>query len=118
LKAGTKAESRVKGKPAKADEGREMPVVVFPCVCEHALQEKDGVVSLIRIVDTFHLELPPGIDQESGQAVLPPSRLELMVAVGLKAGGVRGRHEVGLVTYRPSGKRREVKGSLAVGVRR
>jgi hypothetical protein len=99
MKAGTRAESRFKVKPAEAGERREMPAVVFACVCEQALQEKDGVVSLIRIVDTFHLELRPVIDQMS-QGAVTSTVFRSLTAPALRpaahapagAGNTRGHH--------------------------
>jgi hypothetical protein len=115
-----KAGKKEKGKPAaKPLEGvrsepsalRERPLVSFACVCERPLQDKDGVISLIRIVDTFFLDKFPAVAARPSDfpatIELTVATIELTVAIGLKAGRVRGRHEVGLATYRPSGERSE-----------
>ena len=76
------------------------PVVVVACICEKVLQEKDGVNSLIRIVDTFHVtlpekELPAGVN----------AAISLTLYVSLRSEDVTGRHEVGLVLHGPSGEK-------------
>ena len=34
------------------------PLVAVATLCEQILEEKDGVVSVIRVVDTYHVEPP------------------------------------------------------------
>lgn len=93
---------------------RERPLVTFACVCEKVLQEKDGIVSLIRVADTFHLSQLPLTHPVPPGAKLPPPRFELTVAFGLKAGPVRGRHQVGLAYYKPSGEKQDVEDNWPV----
>src|SRR5712692_2849992 len=76
------------------------PYVSVACVCEKAIIEPDNVTSLIRIVDTFHLQVPAG--------PLPPGVggvVGLTVFVAIKSGDVTGQHEIGLVLRKPTGKR-------------
>jgi hypothetical protein len=72
------------------------PYVQVACVCEKALIEPDGVVSLIRVVDTFFIETPP---LPAGFGVALP----LTVVVLLKSGDVVGESEITLQAHDPEG---------------
>ena len=74
----------------KKNSGLNGPYVCYAAFCEKVLQEKDGVVSLVRIVDRITLTPPPGVAFE--QASLPPFALTL--AIGLKSGDARGTHQI------------------------
>lgn len=72
------------------------PFVQVACICEKVLVEPDSVPSLIRVVDTYFIDLP--------SAPLPPSMktvLELILFVSLKSGDVVGEHEVGIRLITP-----------------
>lgn len=73
------------------------PFVQVACVCERVLVETDNVPSLIRIADTYHLELPQALPADTAAAV------NLTVYVSLKSGDVVGEHEIGLKLNRPDG---------------
>lgn len=73
------------------------------CICEKALQEKDEVLSLVRIVDIFNIEKFPENLVEGIAAVL-----EFTVAVALKSGDLRGRFEMGLSLRPPIGEAKEL----------
>lgn len=47
-----------------ARNGKSSLISVYAIVCERALQEQDGVVSAIRIVDVFYVEPVPDIPVE------------------------------------------------------
>ncbi|HYU31157.1 MAG TPA: hypothetical protein VEW48_03270 [Thermoanaerobaculia bacterium] len=66
------------------------PIVSIACICEKALQEKDGLISLIRVVDTLYLPRAYGT--------------ELYIVLALKSGAIRGKFDVDLVFRPPSGK--------------
>jgi hypothetical protein len=72
------------------------PYVAIATVCEKVLLEKDGVVSVIRVVDTFTVaELPAG--------ALPNLALTAMIA--LKAGDLVGESRLSLIIAAPDGTR-------------
>jgi hypothetical protein len=73
--------------------------VQVAAICENTLEEKDNVISAIRIVDKFTIEEPTEIS-EGETAALP-----LKVLVMLKSGSVRGEKDVLIVMEKPSGKR-------------
>src|ERR1043166_1784430 len=44
------------------DMASARPLIALACFCERILQEKDGVMSAIRIVDTYNIPpLPPNV---------------------------------------------------------
>lgn len=76
---------------------RPKPYVAVATLCEKVLQEKDNVVSLVRIVDTVKFAVVPG------QGAI---RLTLMVM--LRSGEAIGRYEVRFVMRKPSGEQQEL----------
>ncbi len=83
------------------------PYVAVACICERVLKEPDGVASIIRIVDTYHLMLPD--DTSSGAF---PLSLTLTIFVSLKSGDVTGQHEIAIVLRQPNGKSQPAQKSL------
>lgn len=74
------------------------PFVQAACLCEKVLQEKDGVPSLIRVVDTYTMDEPSN---------LPPGytlATQLTLFISLKSGDLSGIFEVGLRLHQPNEK--------------
>jgi len=72
------------------------PFVAVACVCEQVLIEKDEVVSLVRIVDTFYLAIPSTLPTE-------PMRVRLTAFISIKSGEVTGQHEISVALSQPDG---------------
>jgi hypothetical protein len=75
------------------------PHLAVAVVCEKPLQEQDGVLSIIRIIDRV-------IVSASGPDVpdtMPPTQLSFFMVVTLKSGAARGRHTLRLRPEDPSG---------------
>lgn len=72
------------------------PYLAFAVICDHALIEQDGTLSLIRVVDTLTKHRPA---KDRRQAM---SRVTL--AVCLKAGDFSGRGVVRIRPISPTGK--------------
>lgn len=70
---------------------RPSPLIAAAMICERVIEEKEGVLSAIRIVDTITI---PKI----------PWPVTLSVLVSLKSGAARGKHTLKLVLRTPSGK--------------
>jgi hypothetical protein len=64
------------------------PLVAVATLCEQILEEKDGVVSVIRVVDTYHVEPPK--DLPAGKVAV----IALKLLLSLKSGDLTGSHEV------------------------
>jgi hypothetical protein len=74
------------------------PYVQVAAVCESALEEKDGVFSAIRIIDTITVEAePPSLPQN----IVPT--VQFAIVVFLKSGDVTGQSRVSIKMRRPSG---------------
>lgn len=79
------------------------PYLVVAAFCERALQERDGVLSLIRIIDKWTTAVTgPGPMVPDR---MPPVPVNLTLAVVLKPGEARGRFMVKVRPEAPSGLR-------------
>ncbi len=85
---------------AAADHG---PYLELAVLCERVLEERDGVLSLVRLVDRLEVTVP-GPAGAAGPAALAP--VQLFAVVGFKSGQARGRHQLRLTLERPDGLRR------------
>ncbi len=85
------------------------PYVQVAAFCDQIIEDKQGSLSLIRLIDTLtHTERGPNAPGE-----MPAVPYKLTMAVCVKAGRARGRAEVRVVPELPSG---EMKEPLAVTV--
>jgi uncharacterized protein DUF6941 len=74
------------------------PHLVAAVLCEKVLQEKDGVLSLIRIIDRLIITAT-GTNVPSE---MPPQTANLTLVVALKSGDAQGRHTLGVQPELPS----------------
>lgn len=76
------------------------PYIQVAAFCEQVLQEKDGVISLIRIIDTLtHTEAGPNPPEQ-----MPPITWNMKLVLMLKPGLAIGRHEIKVTPQSPSGQ--------------
>ena len=83
------------------------PLVSVACICERVLEEKDGVLSAIRLVDLFFVEKADDANVvPTGQPVGPKSMTAISATafVVLKSGDLKGSFEVYVKLRTPSGK--------------
>ena len=86
-----------KAAPLAASTG---PFLQFACLCEKVLQESDGVMSLIRVVDQV-MQTATGTEVPDQ---MPPFVIEnLKLVIALKGGKARGRYAVKIRPEDPSG---------------
>jgi hypothetical protein len=80
------------------------PYVNMAAFCDRAIQETDGVLSIIRVIDQINVQLTgPDAPQE-----LPPGgTIGTTLVVMLKAGQARGTHSVQIVFEHPDTTRHE-----------
>ena len=79
------------------DRGPYLSVATF---CEQVIEDKSGVLSLIRIVDRLDFIIQgPNAPEE-----MPVSNFNLTLVLTLKSGDARGSHEVKIVPELPSGE--------------
>jgi hypothetical protein len=79
------------------------PYVQLATFCDRVLQEQDGVLSIIRMVDRINVSAQ-GTD---APAELPDSRVKTTLVVILKSDDARGRHELKIRVNLPSGQTAE-----------
>jgi hypothetical protein len=85
------------------------PYLIHAAVCERVLQEADGVLSLIRIIDRLtvntQVALPPGVTLPPGAipgtAAIPPYPVTLAIAI--RSGSFRGSLPLRVRLEAPSG---------------
>lgn len=75
------------------------PYLAAAILCEKALQEKDGVLSAIRIIDRFITTA--GTD---APAQMPPIQISGQLLIMFKSGDARGSYTVGVRPVTPSGR--------------
>ena len=75
------------------------PFIQAACLCEKVLQEKDGVLTLVRIVDVVtHTAGGPNPPED-----MPPLRQNYHLVVMLKSGTAIGRYNLTVVPQKPDG---------------
>ncbi len=75
------------------------PYLAAALLCEKILEEKDGSVSIIRMIDRITLTT----QAPSSPETLPPTPLNLSALISFKSGSARGRHTVKWRIETPSG---------------
>lgn len=85
------------------DMANTKPFVALACFCENVLEESDGVVSAIRIVDIYTIPPPPDNVQLAPDAIRGIILLKGLIA--LKAGDVKGPGTIHLIMQRVTGER-------------
>jgi hypothetical protein len=76
------------------------PWVAVGTICENLLEDKDGVLSVIRMVDRFNVPKPPA--EWDGKN---PLHLPLKGVVGFRSGDVKGKRTIRIFGTSPRGKR-------------
>jgi hypothetical protein len=86
--------------PEEATQGIGGPFVTVAAFCERVLEEKDGVNTLVRVIDRYWIEQPL-------PAALPPGTkagLTTFYMVIVKSGDFRGQATITVKVRAPSGK--------------
>lgn len=77
------------------------PYLQAAVLCEKVLQEKDGVISIIRIIDTLNITASGPAPPEE----MPAGQISFPAVITLKAGMLRGKYDIKIVPVAPSGKK-------------
>lgn len=80
----------------------ERPLLAAAFLCERILQEKDDVVTAVRIVDTLFVSVPPNMSAELGKPVIQITAL-LAFKKASPGSGVE-KHRATVRLHSPSGK--------------
>ena len=93
--------------PVESGGGPHLSAAFF---CEKVIEDKEGVLSAIRIVDRIiHSAIGAGTPE-----AMPPVPVALTLLIGLKSDAARGRHELAVTAEQPSGMRHRVAEALTV----
>lgn len=76
------------------------PYVAIATFCDRVLLEADGTVSLIRVIDSVTVT----VAGEDPPDAMPPSQLDLVLALQLRCGHARSRDDIHLELEEPSGQ--------------
>lgn len=74
------------------------PYVSLACFCEKTLEEKDGVMSLIRIPDRFMISAGQGAPEQ-----MPPITINTNLVMKLFSGTIQGSYNLKLDLISPTG---------------
>jgi hypothetical protein len=81
-------------------ENEPVPYIQAAALCEQVIEEKSGVLSLIRIIDTIiHTEARP-----DAPTAMPVINYPMKLVIMLKSGLAKGRHEIKVFPELPSGE--------------
>lgn len=81
-----------------SDRGPYLNVATF---CEQVIEEKSGVLSLIRMVDRINVTASGPTVPES----MPPQTLKWFLVISMRTGAARGTHTIKIEPELPSGIR-------------
>jgi hypothetical protein len=76
------------------------PYIQAAALCEQVIEDKTGVLSLIRIIDT----VTHTVASLDAPVEMPPLTYPMKMVIMLKSGRARGRHELKIVPEMPSGE--------------
>jgi Family of unknown function (DUF6941) len=80
---------------------KEAPYLIAALLCERVLQETDGSLSAIRLIDQVTLSpVPPNL---SADVEIVPPRFTAALLISLKGGASGVQHKVGVVAHSPGG---------------
>jgi len=75
------------------------PYLKIAAFCDKVLQEQDGVISLIRVIDQINSTAKgPGAPKE-----MPPLDYQIFAVISLKSGSARGKHTIAIKQESPAG---------------
>ena len=83
--------------PKVASENTGGPYLVTAVFCERVLQERDGVLSLIRVVDRWNIAGP--------SETMPTTSIQTVLCLSFKSGIFRGPADVTVTPISPDGNR-------------
>jgi len=85
--------------------GEDVPFVSLAAFCDRVLQESDGTLSLIRIIDRVTVVALEGVLPEQ----MPAMVVHVNAALGFKSGAVQGTRDITLRVKNPQDKVQEEK---------
>lgn len=96
--------------PKKKSKSRQKiggPFLAAAFFCENVLEDKDGVLSAMRIVDTINVAIHPSAPADFPSAETPLQLQQNMLFI-IKTGDAPGKYEFSITAESPAGKKQEV----------
>src|SRR5947209_6595606 len=84
---------------AKSRKKASRPWVAAAVLCENVLEEKDGVLTAVRIIDTFTITASPGWDRKT------PIRIAISGLLSFRSGEVEGERTIRVFGTSPKKER-------------
>lgn len=97
----------------KARQGnlkRPLPHLAVAVFCEEILEEKNGLSSIIRMLDVISVKPPPTQAPEVGGKAQKPA-VPALIFLAFKSGDAKGEYDVHIEMVLPDGKRERLAGS-------
>lgn len=78
------------------------PYLNLAVICENVLEDKDGAISIIRIVDKFTVSTQLTVGNQTVQLENTAGFIQFQAVIGFKAGNARGCRLLKLIVWSPS----------------
>ncbi len=85
------------------------PFIKIACFCDNVIEGKDGVLTLVRVVDNIKVQA----QGSEAPDIMPPSTYNLKMVIMIVPGDAKGRHELKVEVEDPIGLR-DVSQSFSV----
>jgi hypothetical protein len=82
----------------------EGPYLQSALICERVLQERDGTLSAIRLIDYISLSRPPADVDANTVTVVLPAQITLHLLISFKGGRRGASHEIRVIGHTPDGR--------------
>lgn len=92
-------------KHRRSKAARPKPFLAAALFCEKVLEEKEGVSSLVRVLDVITVTMPPNLILEKGK---PKPVIPVLAFVAFKSGGAKGDCTLQIDMAPPSGKKERI----------
>jgi hypothetical protein len=87
------------------------PYLSAAFLCEKVLQEKDGVLSVVRVVDIFYVTIPP----EMPAGMKPVTEITGLLSFKRYSSGTEPeKHQLQLLLHSPSGREQKLPSELEI----
>ncbi|HEV2245605.1 MAG TPA: hypothetical protein VGW37_03045 [Terriglobia bacterium] len=85
---------------------QKLPYLTAALLCEKVLEEKNGTLSVMRIIDRIEFQIGPGTPEVESLAIKPTIPISGLISI--KSGPVTGKTRIYLDGVSPSGTRKRI----------
>ncbi|HYT87529.1 MAG TPA: hypothetical protein VEL76_02315 [Gemmataceae bacterium] len=94
-----------KKRKGKSDKPKVMPLLAMAIFCERVLEEKDNVLTIVRVVDRLIVPKPPELPPAPKGEPPPQLAVPLPAVIMFKSGDAKGEYPFRIEIVWPSGRR-------------